>query len=266
MKGDWEGIYDAQIGSLKTERDIALTTKAISDETRNLIKDYYDLKIEEAEAYKNFDVLKLAQIGLREFSTETNKTVGDTFKNVLPDGIRAFGTEFKKSLKTGKLDFKSFGTDLIDIWDNVCQKLVESWITKFINQLVSPSTAAEGAGGGSWLSALPLIGGLFKTPTVPTVSGLPATTPGLMEWLAPIEAQEGGTFWARGPTPFIAGEIEPELVSVTPKSEMVAGMGGRGNTIIMYIEATDVNSFEKKYGGSVTKIIHMNKKSGMMRE
>ncbi len=64
----------------------------------------------------------------------------------------------------------------------------------------------------------------------------------------------GGSFLTTGPTRFLAGEAGPEQVSITPK-----GKGGGGGiyieTYINQIEATDVNSFEKKYEGTVKKIV-----------
>lgn len=69
----------------------------------------------------------------------------------------------------------------------------------------------------------------------------------------------GGSFLTSGPTRFLAGEGgEPEQVNITPLSRM--GKNGGGTTInietyINQIEATDVNSFEKKYEGSIKKVV-----------
>lgn len=83
-----------------------------------------------------------------------------------------------------------------------------------------------------------------------------------------IGLQEGGQFWVNRPTPLIVGEKGREFVSVTPESKMDRNQPVTNNyyTSIMNIDATDADSFERRYGGSITKVIHKNKKSGMMRD
>jgi hypothetical protein len=81
----------------------------------------------------------------------------------------------------------------------------------------------------------------------------------------PIKAFQGGGY-VDGPTLGLIGE-GGEKEWIIPESKMGRRPEDRGGdtTIIMYVEATDVDSFERKYGSSVTKIIHRNKKSGGMR-
>ncbi len=79
---------------------------------------------------------------------------------------------------------------------------------------------------------------------------------GLLGSLMPSWRKAAGGFngTVSSPTMFLAGEAGPEQVSITPK-----GKGGGGGiyieTYINQIEATDLNSFEKKYEGTVKKIV-----------
>jgi hypothetical protein len=180
-KGDWEGVWSAQIKSLEADRQIALATRGVDDETRKLINDYHDLKDAEAEAYKNLDFLKLAEVGMKEFGMTSRRELADTFKNFFPDTIKSVSSSLwqpitdglKGELKTAKEYFKSFCDSLIDIWSNVFKKMAEQKLT----DLVTPKEKGKETGENIFSKIGFFIGLGKKKIETGSVAGAVATAP-----------------------------------------------------------------------------------------
>jgi hypothetical protein len=134
--------------------------------------------------------------------------------------------------------FKNMCSGMADTFINSVSKMIYEWL------LFGSITGEKKSGGGflyggSWSGILGSIAGLFT------------------------KAQEGGIFTK--PTAVLAGEVPEAFVPLKNGKIPVEGSGG-GNTIIyMQVEATDVNSFERRYGGSITKIIKQGQKTGDVR-
>jgi hypothetical protein len=87
-KGDWRGVWENQIKSLEALREQALATDGLDEEVKNLIRDYYALQIQEAEAQRDMDVGALMRVGGTKAVIATNRELADTFQNLIPNTIK----------------------------------------------------------------------------------------------------------------------------------------------------------------------------------
>jgi len=190
-------------------------------------------------------------------------------RDVLDSGIKDnahFVDSLKEISKTwndfGQTIADNFNTMFVDTLTNGFKNMGDAF-KKFCNSLLNSFVSAIGKMIVEWaLFQTTTTGGETKKSFLGGGSGLGT----VIGWLGSIVGlQEGGIF--NRPTPAVVGEAGPEAVIPLKggKIPIEGGAGGGNTTVIMYIEATDVDSFERKYGGSVTKIIHRNKKSAMAR-
>lgn len=156
---------------------------------------------------------------------------------------------------------ESFGEGVKGIFLDMADYAISQFERMALNYAMFGNIKGEFSAGSGILGSL---GSLFKigSTTTPVTA---ASTTSWAEWLTESGLgfyQHGGLF--NQPTMGVIGESGPEAV-IPLKDGKIPIEGGGGNiTNFIYIEATDVNSFERRYGSSITNIIRLNKKVGMM--
>ena len=157
---------------------------------------------------------------------------------------------------------ESFAEGFKNIWLDMADYAIQQMERMALNYALFGSASGK-SGGTSFFGTSSggyggLIGGALSLFSLKEGGQLPGQ-------FIPIKAFQGGGYVDR-PTLGLIGE-GGEREWIVPESKMDRRPEGGGDTTIinMFIEATDVDSFERKYGGSITKIIHRNKKSAGMR-
>jgi len=154
-----------------------------------------------------------------------------------------------KGTESGSEALKGIFADMADHFVSLVTKMVAEWL--FFETLTG-----EG-GGKSFLGKGSGLGGLFHS-----VVGLFREGGIIPGGFTPAHAFQHGGLITK-PTLGVIGEAGPEAV-VPLKSGRIPIEGGKGNQtfINMNIEATDVDSFERKYGPVVNKINYVSARRG----
>jgi hypothetical protein len=133
--------------------------------------------------------------------------------------------------------FKKFCNSLLNSFVSAIGKMIVEWAL-FETTTTAGKTSKSFLGSGSGLGvAVNWIGGLL---------GL----------------QHGGVFTS--PTPALIGEAGPEAVIPLKGGKIPIEGGKKGDTYVTYIEATDVDSFSRKYGSVIEGIYFKGKRFNKM--
>ncbi len=238
MLGGYQEMKSIEIELLEIERQRALMA---NPQMESVINRLYDLKKIRAEAEKSMDVGGLINIGMSEYAIKSAQDMANAYKNMIPDALKtatdAFGTFFNDVSTGSKTASEAFRSLVVSVLQG---------IAKMIMNLVMLQIQAQLANIFAPTLRIPAI------PYIPLTPGSTGVTPG-------GNYAEGGSFLTNGLTHLLVGERGRERVDVTPLDKMNKGGGGSPSIIIgTYVdkvEATDTNSFEKKYGDSVKNIM-----------
>jgi len=212
---------------------------------------------------KEKDIVAEVREELERLERETNEwgeiTVGR--QELVEAGWEAADKRMKESRKTwndfGQTIADNFNTMFVDTMTNGFKNIGDAF-KKFLSSLLSSFISAIGKMIVEWLLFESITtGGKTEKNFLGGGSGLGSIFGGIVKGITGLSFA-GGTDYV--PRTGLAMLHQGETVIPADKNG-----GESGTTVIMYIEATDVDSFERRYGGAVTKIIHRNKKSAMAR-
>jgi len=194
-----------------------------------------------------------AKIALGSFRTwgiqagaDLAKGIGDNFKTYFVD-------LFHGQLKTAQEYFAAFGDMILNIFADVCSKIIEEWIaTMIITGLGNIFGSVTSLAAGSYS-----INGQSLQNTVHTGS-IGGTYVGMAE---------GGSGIARQPTLFLAGEAGPERYNFTPLNKSSQGEKSTGNitinmypsTVVKAWDFTDVYGHKDEIQAMMAESIDLNK-------
>jgi len=204
-----------------------MATGAIESQKRST----EELKKEWEELSKHADLVKQFQDQMSSVKTDTNEFIS-SFSSGLSS---AWSTNLTNMIK----GTKSFSDSMKNMFSSIADSAISSLAKIAVNLALFGNAKGDTSKGGGG------IGGILKL--VSSVAGLfsSAGSYSSMGWAGGADYssfgyQSGG--YAK--TPQIASLAEHEPEYIIPESKMKQG----GDTYITLIEATDVNSFEKKYG------------------
>ncbi len=248
LQGNWIAAREAEISFNDATLDNYIKTHNLTDQQEILLKQLNDIKNAELEAQKNMDVGKLIEIGSNKAVIDLNKDLINQYETLLPGGVHIFAQSLFDAVNSGQNFFQSMLTGFSQLIQKISMTIMEMEMLKALGY-------GQGASSGGGL-----LGGLFGWVGSLFGLGSKTVTGGEYGWGGYQQGfQEGGSFWTRGATHFVAGEGgEPEYVNITPKSKM--GMGGQpiiyndnrvtNNT---YIDALDQKSIEDRVTGPVVR-------------
>ncbi len=269
LQGSWLGMKNAEIAQLEIERQKLV---AINKEYADIINKIYDIKRAKTVAERDLNVPALMGFGLEEYSLKTTQNLVDAYKNLIPNAIDSTTNAFLNlfdNLKSGTMStsdaiqqfFSNIGESVVKLMLDIAMLIVKMEILKAMGYGQSTGVSG-GAGIGSILSIFSgIYGALFPSPGAPALSWTTAAgggiTPGLLAHY-PLHSYQGGGI-ARTPQIGIFGEAGEEAF-VPLKGGKIPVEGGKGNTYITYIEATDVDSFRRRYGNTIEGIYRGGKR------
>jgi len=188
----------------------------------------------------------LHQAWLEEYTAvdENAKKMAETMEQIGGDIANIWSGNLKAML-TGQ---KSFAESFKRIWFDMAEYAISQMLKIAMNQALFGNVQGKYPGGAGLMGLVGnFLGGGGKAAAGSSYIA-PISEWGSMAWL-----QEGGV--VTRPTAAMIGENEPE--AVIPLSKMGKG----GGNVFMIINCVDAQSFEDRFGSSVVKIIHQDKKT-----
>ena len=204
------------------------------------------------EGIKNARLLHQAWLGERTQVSEWEgvwESVGQNISSAWSSNM----VNIVRGTESMSQKIKSFFQSIGDVFLSTVSKMITQWV-------IFGSITGEKKSGGGYGGLLGLISGIGGSSTTAAAGG---ATSG-MEWLSMSGTmmQHGGV--VNRPTNAIIGEAGPEAV-IPLKGGKIPIEGGRGDTYnTIYIQATDVDSFERRYGGVIESIYFKGKRFNKM--
>ncbi len=161
LQGSWNLLKEAELAALDAQFKADILTKELTEDEKELTAQIYLRRKAELEAAADLNIIKLAEIGLKDFSIQANRDLAEAFKNIFPDSVRGAASTFKTlfvdaakgELKSFKDYWIAFSNSIYEIWGNVIQKMAEKGLTDLL---------MEGIGGGNPLQRFFEMLGLAK--------------------------------------------------------------------------------------------------------
>lgn len=157
-------------------------------------------------------------------------------------------TNIVRSAESASEKIKSFFQSIGDVFLSAVSKMTTQWL------IFGSITGEKKEGGGALTGGLwsGLLGSILKFKEGGIVPG----------W-KPIQAFQHGGLITR-PTLGMIGEGGPEAVIPLKGGKIPVEGGGKGDTYITYIQATDVDSFTKLYGPVIESVVYQGKRYNKM--
>lgn len=254
--GDWDKVKLIEIEALEVQRKMAITKSPAMEETINKIS---ESKKAYAEAERTMNVPVLIKLGGVKASIDAAQQLANIYANILPNSVDIFTNAIRESEGSFKSLFKSVKEGFIDMTQDILLAIIKMEILKVL--IGEKSVGKEAITGG----LIGIVKGWLVGSKTTTLAQGGITSSLLAHY--PIRSYQGGGI-ARSPQVGIFGEGGEEAF-VPLKGGMIpvqisGGKGKGGVTHISYtvmnIEATDVDSFERKYKGSVNKMIYKSER------
>jgi len=195
LTGDWMMTKNAQLESLRTEKEITLATKGLTAAQRELISSVYARREAEIVAQRDMDVLALMEIGAKKEVISLNTQLADTYANLLPNTIStagdALGT-FLNNLADGTMSVGQAISQLgMDFAKAVQRMIIDIMMLILKMQIMKAlSSLIPGLGATAPTAAMPMgdifqTGGLIRGPSGRDVIPIRATEG---EYMQPVPA------------------------------------------------------------------------------
>ena len=158
LTGNWIMMKDAQLESLRVEKEITLATEGLTDAQRELINAVYARREAEIAAQRDMDVQTLMEIGRRQEVINLNTQLADTYANLLPNTINVAGnalSTFLNNLADGTMSVGDAIRQLgMDFAKSVRQMMIDILMLiirmQILKALSSVIPGLGGAGAFSW--------------------------------------------------------------------------------------------------------------------